>query len=436
MPGHMLKAALVFILVSRAAFCTDDIEREPIEYSKSTPENRVSQLQARIARGEVTLEYTKGMGYLPSVLKALQIPPESQTLVFSKTSLQRHRIAPRTPRAIYFNDDTYVGYCQSGDVMEISVADPMLGGVFYTIDQSRLTAATFERHTENCLQCHATTQTDGIPGHVLRSVFVDAGGLPLLAEGSRRVDHTTPIEDRWGGWYVTGTHGTQTHLGNLIIRESRVSRPVKNENGQNVTDLSKLFPVGNYLTPYSDIVALMVLEHQVLVHNLIAKANYATRQALHYESEINRALGEPEGQRRDSTVSRIKNAGDRLVEGLLFVNEAHTAAKISGISGFAEVFPAAGPRDQKGRSLRDLDLSKRLFRYPCSYLIYCSAFDGLPDAMKSYVAGRLHEILSGTDTSKPFEHLSHDDRQAILEILLETKPDLWKKPAPADDSAD
>jgi hypothetical protein len=247
----------------------------------------------------------------------------------------------------------------------------------------------------------------------------------MLSEGSHRVDHTTPLEDRWGGWYVTGSHGHQTHLGNLIVRDREAPRPVDNKDGLNVVDLGDRLRVENYLTPHSDIVALMVFEHQILVHNLIAKANFETRRALAYQAELNRALGEPESNRLESTTRRIQNAGDELVEALLFCDEAPVTAAIEGTSDFAAVFSAAGPRDGQDRSLRDFDLHRRLFKYPCSYLVYSPALDALPSDMKSYVATRLRGVLTGESGGETFYHLSAGDRQAILEILTATKPELW-----------
>ena len=186
----------------------DEFEREPILYSESTPDNCISRLQQRLDAGELTLTHEGDKSYLPSVLKALEVPVESQMLVFSKTSLQMRRISPRTPRAIYFNDDVYVGFCQSGDVLEISAVDAQLGTVFYTLDTEEKEKPQFERRTDNCLVCHSSSRTEGVPGHLVRSLYVDAGGQPLLSAGSRMVDHTTPIEHRWGGWYVTGSHGS------------------------------------------------------------------------------------------------------------------------------------------------------------------------------------------------------------------------------------
>jgi hypothetical protein len=419
--------ALVFAVMATIGLAADENERPPIEYSRSTPDNCVSKLQSRMGSGEMQLEYSDQLGYLPSLLKALDVPVESQLLVFSKTSLQRHRISPRTPRAIYFNDDVYIGFCRSGDVLEVSAVDPQLGAVFYTLDQQKANQPHLLRQTDNCLVCHSSSRTDGVPGHVVRSLLVDSGGQPILSAGSYSVDHGTPLAQRWGGWYVTGTHGSQTHLGNLTVRGSAVPQP-ENAQGQNVTQLKDRLAVEEYLTPHSDIVALMVLEHQTLVHNRFTKANFAARQALQYETDMNRALGEPEGKRLDSTTRRIQSAGDDLVEALLLVGEAKLTAPIRGTSGYADSFSRRGPRDRQARSLRELDLERRLFKYPCSYLIYSQAFEELPREMRDYVWKRLGEVLSASGDTEPFAHLSKADRQAIVEILRDTKeglPDDW-----------
>jgi hypothetical protein len=270
-----------------------------------------------------------------------------------------------------------------------------------------------------------------VPGHVVRSLFVKPDGEPLLSAGTFTVDHTTPLENRWGGWYVTGTHGWQSHLGNLLVQGKNVPRPVDNAEGQNVVRLDDRLPVDKYLAPHSDIVALMVFEHQTLVHNALTRASFTARKALFDEAALNRALGKPEDDLSDSALHRIQTAGDDLVDALLLVDEAVLADSIRGTSGFAEKFSSDGaaPRDSQGRSLRDLDLEIRLFKYPCSYLIYSPAFDALPRELKDRVWRRLWEVLTEGQDSEEFAHLSRTDRQAIVEILRDTKPDLpayWK----------
>ena len=185
----------------------DSFEQPPISYSKTQPSNVVAELQDRLARGDAHLAFDEATGYLRSVLDVLRVPVSSQTLVFSKTSLQQRHITPKNPRALYFNDEVYVGFVRGGDVLEISVADPTLGTVFYTLDQELNEHPTFVRQTDDCLICHGGPQTRGVPGHIVRSVYADRSGQPIFSAGSHRVDDSTPLADRWGGWYVSGRHG-------------------------------------------------------------------------------------------------------------------------------------------------------------------------------------------------------------------------------------
>ena len=421
------------LLNARNGLASDaDYEHEAIGYGTATPDNALSQLKQRIEAGDADLQYDKEFGWLPSLLEELNVDPASQMLVYSKTSLQRNRIAPRTPRALYFNDDVYVGYCHNGEVIEITAVDPQLGAVFYTIYQDEIETPKLLRQTDNCIICHASSShTGGIPGHVVRSVFTDAGGLPVLAAGSFRIDQQSPLEERWGGWYVTGTHGKAEHLGNLIVRDKSKPETILPEN-LNVTDITDRLNTSNYLVPHSDIVALMVMEHQTATHNKLTQAHFAAKRALWDERILDEAFGDDSDECRESTIRRINNSAEPLVEYLLFSEEAKLDGAIKGTSGFAENFAKLGPHDGKGRSLREFDLKTRMFKYPLSYLIYSEAFDALPDMTKQRVYLRLHEILTGEDTSEKFAHLSQADRQAIYEILLETKeglPGYWSDPA-------
>jgi hypothetical protein len=408
----------------------DEFEKDPIRYSETKPDNIVSRLADRIAAKQTRLQHDGVNGYLADFLRSLDVPVSSQTLVFSKTSLQRHRISPDTPRALYFNDEVYVGICQGGEVLEVSVADPHLGTVFYAVDQDPETGGTPQRQTDNCLICHGSSMTQGVPGHMIRSVFVDSQGFPILASGTFRIDHTSAIEKRWGGWYVTGTHGDQSHLGNLVIPGKRVPQPLDNSEGQNVTNLATRVRLEDYLSPHSDLIALMVLEHQAEGHNLLTRASFQTRSAVHYQDSLNRELGERADHEWPSTASRIAAAGEPLVRYILMSGEVRLTAPLKGTSTFAAEFAARGPRDGRGRSLRELDLETRMFRYPCSYLVHSPSFDALPERMMEYVARRLDEVLSGKDESKEFAHLSVAYRRDIREILVDTKPDLalrWSK---------
>lgn len=416
-------SALLGVMPPLSVQAQDDFDLPPIAYAQSTPDNPISRLEQQLQTGARELTFEEPWGYLRSLLTALEVPVSSQTLVYSKTSLQRHRISPRSPRAIFFNDDVYIGYCKQGDVLEISVADGQLGTVFYTVDQRDRTAARFRRQNDNCLLCHAGGQTRGVPGHLFRSMYVDKHGQPLLASGSFRVDHTSPIEQRWGGWYVTGKHGSQKHLGNQIFSGREAAQSELDPAGWNVTDLSSRFDPAAYLSADSDLVALMVLGHQAAGHNVLTKALFSTKQALYREAALNRELGEAADHRWDSTNTILNNAAESLLKYFLFSGEAPLTEPMEGTTTFAQDFAAKGPRDRHGRSLRDFDLTTRLFRYPCSYLIYTESFDALPAELRALFWKRLAGILAGEDRSPEFAHLNELDRAAVREILCDTKPE-------------
>lgn len=425
---HSLLLACAIVAGGAAA---DEFDRPPISYATATPANPVERLQVRLDAGAVKLEHDERCGYLPGVLRALGVPRSSQTLVFSKTSLQQAKIGPRNPRALYFNDDVYVGYVRSGDVVEVSVADPALGAVFYTLDQQAVDRPRFVRQTEDCLICHGGSQTRGVPGHIMRSVYADPRGQPIFSAGSYKVDHTTPLAHRFGGWYVTGSHGTATHLGNITYRTRPAGDDPEDTSGLNLAAIGDRFDDRGYLAAHSDLVALMVLAHQGNAHNVITRASFDARTALHREATLNRELGEPEGHRWPSTNIVLDAAATALVECFLFCDEPRLEAPLAGTSGFTNEFAAAGPRDPLGRSLRDFDLQTRLFRHPCSFLIYSASFDALPEELRARFWTRLDAALADTGPQGRSRHLSAADRTAIRAILTATKagaPETWRTP--------
>jgi hypothetical protein len=387
-----------------------DVEYPAIRYSTAEPTARAARLAERLRTGQATLTFREDRGYLEDLLTALDIDPASQTLVFSKTSLQSEYITPEAPRAIYFNDDTYIAWEQGGPVIEIASIDPELGVVFYTLRQSPVVNVRFGRQVETCLRCHDTYELTGggVPRLLLGSGYIGTRGELVSHEGWILTTDRTPLESRWGGWYVSGRHGDQVHLGNIVVKDPADLQHLETLRIGNVDDLSTLIDTKPYLAGTSDIVALLVLQHQVTVQNLLVRASFDTRQAL--------ASG-------GSAPSGVNELAEPLVRAMLFVDAAKIRAPIEGAAPFRAQFERRGPRDKQGRSLRNLDLETRLFRYPLSYLIYSDAFDALPEPVKARVYERLGEILSGADRSEDFAGISADDRRAILEILTETKPD-------------
>ncbi|WP_144057676.1 hypothetical protein [Novipirellula maiorica] len=417
----MTATMLCFLCCANANAQRDSFEGPPINYLTAPANDPVTQLAAKVEAGEVKLRYDLQHGYLKSVLEALDVPISSQTLVFSKTSLQLRRISTQRPRALYFNDDVYVGWCQRGDVIEFAATDAKQGAMFYTLGQTQDGSPKFVRDRGQCLTCHASSRTQNVPGYLVRSVFADSGGQPIFGSGTFNTDQTSPFDQRWGGWYVTGTHGEMRHMGNITYEEGDTDGD--REAGANRESLEGIVSTTPYLSRHSDLVALMVLEHQTQMHNAIAAANYETREAVHQSYQMNEFLERAPDYLSDSAQRRIAAAADRVVHHMLMCDEFALTSPVAGTSRFAEEFAARGIRDAEMRSLRDLDLNTRLFRYPCSYLIYSDAFDGLPEQVRNKIIDRLTAILENRADAPEFAHLTPTMRSEILAILRQTKPE-------------
>ncbi|MFM8357407.1 MAG: hypothetical protein ACKOET_02505 [Verrucomicrobiota bacterium] len=384
-----------------------DLEEGTLRYSKEAATGPIARLQARLASGATVLRHDERFGYLPSLLESLGVPRSSQMLVFSKTSLQREHIRPANPRSVFYADDVYVGFIPGAPVLEISEVDPKLGGVFYTLEQARTETPRLVR-VDNCLECHASARSLGVPGHLVRSFETDRTGVIDLLSGAESVNHRTPLADRWGGWYVSGTHGAQTHRGNLMGKEAYARQAKEPNFAANRPTLEGFFDESRYYGRGSDIVALMVFEHQAHLHNLITRLHYMARQQLAAYGHVN----------------YLKAPVEAFLRYALFVEETPLTAPLKGDPAFGRDFMARGPRDARGRSLRDLDLQTRLFRHPCSFLLYSEAFAALPDPLKERIHRRLWEILRGEDTSEAYARLDAPGRRALYEILRDTLPGL------------
>ena len=347
---HLLRTVLSTILLASwtaGALAQDDINRPPINYATSTVADAVAQLQARLDEGRAKLEWDDEHGWLPSLLELLDVPPSSQALVFSKTSLQITKISPEHPRALYFNDDVYLGTVQFGDLIELSAVDPEQGAIFYSIAQAKSESPKLVRDDSRCLSCHHSSRTRDVPGYLVRSVFTKASGHPRFDLGSTTTDPTTKFRQRYGGWYVTGTHGLMRHRGNAVV-EDEGNVTTDDDAAANVTNLDDRFDTSRYLTPHSDLVAIMVLEHQAQMHNAITRASYEARRAAHYDKTWNKILDKPKDHQSNVSKRRIAAAGDQLLEALLFSGEYALKSPVVGTSEFAKEFTARGPRDKQG----------------------------------------------------------------------------------------
>ena len=431
------RAALLIVLTTFTAFeraraYDETYEQAPVNYSQTEPAGPVAELRRAFEDGRIRVDDKDERAVLLEVLEFLGIPVESQMLVFSKTSHQNPLISPATPRAIYFNDEVYLGWVRGGSI-EIAQHAPGLGVTFHLLDHRAVGRPRFERPS-SCLDCHAGSRVDNLPGLMVRSVYPAATGHPILSQGSFTTGHASPLVERWGGWYVTGRHGDARHLGNAIARETNNGATIDMEPGANVVDLSTLLDVEPYPTDGSDIVALMVLEHQVGMHNLFAQAATRVRVVMHRQRAWQLELGmDPGEELSGSSLTVVNGQAERILEHLLFRDEIRLpAGGVRGRADYQRAFHHNARRDPAGRSLKDFDLQSRLFRWRCSYLIYSAAFEDLPGALKDRVYERLLEVLDGRDTSGRFEHLDAAERAVIKTILLETKDDLpaaWRNGA-------
>jgi hypothetical protein len=406
----ILAAALVVTSLAFADLADDFVplrDDPAIEYATRPAHDLISILNEEIAAGRAHLKFDDDQGYLRSVLETLKIPIESQMAVFSKTSVQARLINPQNPRTLFFNDSVVVGWVRGGFI-EVAAESPQQGIIFYSLSQERQDKPRFERKND-CLTCHDSYDALGVPGMLVRSNFTGPNAMTLRSLGSYNTDHRSSLEQRWGGWYVSGNSGSIRHMGNAMVTDEDHPDSAIGPETLNLDSLTGKFDTRAFLSPYSDIVALMVFEHQMHIMNLFTRLGWQVRYALSHPGREQRYW---------------RATANELVDYMLFVDEAPLANPIHGTSGFAEKFSGEGPYDGKGRSLKQLDLERKLMHYPCSYMIYSDSFDALPAEARDAVYKRLWQILSGTEKNPKYARLSLADRQAVVEILRETKKNL------------
>jgi len=403
-------------------------EYEAIDYAGVAKDNPVYRLNQRIKSGEVTLKYEGEHGYLESLLKELKINPASQILVFSKTSLQHPYINAKTPRSIYFNDDTYVAWVQGTQLVEVTTTDDKKGPVYFLFHNTPKVEDHMERETHTCLNCHDTygNMGGGVPDLLASSSIISKGGVRLTEKfWTREVNDTVPVDDRWGGWYVTGQSGDQPHMGNILIDDlSQMSSldAVRHENIDTLDELGYL-DTSHYLRSTSDIVSLLVLEHQLTVVNELTYIKFKAPVVLQRMKHAD-AINAPSWDALPADAQQVlRRMLDDLVKRMLFVGAAEYKDQISGSKDYSDWFEAQGPKDDQGRSLRDFDLKTKLFKHSVSFLIYSSDFNTLPPYAKDYVYRQIADVLEGHTHDETYAFIPDQERKATLQILADTKPD-------------
>lgn len=396
----------------------------PLSGPKPAPRgDAVAHLLQRLAVGEVALTTGPDRDILRAVLRELKVPLESQLAVFSRTSMQAGLIRPDNPRVLYFSDSTYVGWVPGGLIEAIAI-DPERGPVFYALDPQdvRERRRTFVRES-SCQRCHGGGAMERNPVLFARSLFATATGDPLRAHGSELITEQTPFERRWGGWYVTGYEGETGHRGNAFARE-RDGQLEFSVSASRPADLTGFVPRALLPVATSDVVALLVFEHQLAMQNSLLRAAQTVRQILETQ---------PAPDRPTSADARFAPAVEDVLDHLLFREAASLPDGITGSDSFKRAFATGAPRSPAGHTLKDFSLRGRLFAHRCSFLIHSESFHALPSALRQAILARLQTVLHDDDPHGRYAYLARDERRRIQEILTSTLPDF---PPPAPPSAD
>lgn len=398
-------AATALNSIVDAATPVGAFDEEPHHYWAEPRNDPFTEFVRKVEAGEVTLGAdVTGPDFMAGLLQKLNIPVSSQLWVFSVTSFQTGRISVRNPRAIYFNEDVYVGYVPGGEV-EVASIDSELGAVFYIFGGPGEEPPYRFKRSERCMNCHSHDAQYRVPGLAVESVIPSQNGGGLEAFRRGHTGHSVPLDQRWGGWHVTGAPSALAHQGNRIGRS---------DAGRiNFTEVlpGTRFNLTRYPGSTSDVVAHLVFEHQVGFTNRAIEARYLTRAAL--------AAGK--GRLSNEDAKMLDAKADEFTRYLLFADEAPLPrGGIEGDADFRAAFLSSRKAAPDGASLKDLDLKTRLFRYRCSYMIYSRSFTTLPKEFKDRVYARLSVALSETQSAPEFSYLPVAEKRAIRSIVAAT----------------
>ena len=354
--------------------------------------DRVSRLLDAVGRGEISVEAPDELGFLRKLLAALEVPVSSQMLVMTATSLQKQMISPRRPRALYFNEDTYVGYVPGGrvEILSLEEDEGLHLGIFDRAVTGRMPTL---RHNENCLTCHQPPELGGAVGLVIESVVPTIHGGGMRAYRREQTGHGIPLGERFGGWLLTDAPDFP-HQGNRIVDLSGESPRDR------ILKPGELYPWSQYPVATSELLPQLLQEHQAGAINRCAVA----AQRLAATRERARVLAE-----EARTLARY----------FLFADEAPLPPGVQASAEYGAAF-AANRRAVGGAALKDLDLQTRLLKYRCSYMIYTPAFTGLPEDLRVATLG---EIARALRTSAPeYAYLPATEKGTLRAILTATVP--------------
>jgi hypothetical protein len=400
--------AAAFSLWAFAATGADPaFDQPPHNYWTRPLGDRFTHLKEAVEAGRIVLDGSNGeKAFLLSLLHALDVPASSQMLVFSTTSLQLRLITPANPRALFFNEDVYVGYIPGGRIEVVSL-DPALGGIYYIFDIPRGTEPLHAERSNRCMNCHAAEETGNVPALVIKSVIPGLRGGSLDSFRHGETGHAVPLSTRFGGWYLTGAQNFGQNWGNLVGQlsaEGLTKYPL--EPGAR-------FDFARYPMADSDVLPQLLHEHQIGFVNRAIAATYHTRSLL------------AKGPLDPTAIADLETQARAFTRYLLFADEVPLPpGGVAGEPAFKADFLWARRPDSQGLALKDFDLRTRLFRNRCSYMIYGAAFAGLPPEFKQRVYRRLDEALDVAKPDAEYAYLPSGEKQAIHHILRTTLTDL------------
>lgn len=384
-----------------------DWDQPPHSYFERTPADRFTRLKGRLESGELALERGNEKAFLRGLLEALDVPVSSQMLVFSTTSLQLSLISPSNPRALYFNEDVYVGFIPGGKIEVVSL-DPELGAVFHILDIPRAGASVRVDRSTRCMNCHAGEETGFVPGLTIKSVLPGPGGGSLNAFRRDQTGHGIPLSERFGGWYLTGGPAFTNHWGNKLGIPSGGSTAIQ------VVGPGERFDWNRYLTSTSDLLPQLLHEHQAGFVNRVVEILYRVRTWRHTDGETLTAEHRAE----------LDQQARALVRYLLFADEVPLPpGGVGGAEAYREDF-RRNRREVEGQSLKDFELGTRLFRNRCSYMVYSPLFLGLPPEARGRVLEVLGRALAEEAGDPAGEHLPVEEKRRVRRILRGTLPGL------------
>jgi len=387
-----------------------EFRKPPHNYLTHEAKDRFAGLLKQIQSGEVKLDTSNDKTFLTSILAALDIPVSSQIMVFSASSLQSEIINPRNPRALYFNEDTYVGFVPNGKVEVISM-DPTHAAIFYIFDGLRPGGALPNiARSEKCFNCHAGNATRRVPGLIAESLLPMASGASLETYRRDEQGHQIPLEQRFGGWHLTGGHHIPTTHANLmgVATEAGKFDKVSAKPGE-------MWDIDRHLLPTSDILPNLLHEHQLGFENRVFHAAYVMRQL----------LADGRGSLPFSAKAEVEKLAEELARYVLFSDEAKLPREgIEGDTNFMRDFARNRKPAKSGLALKDFDLKSRIFKHRASYMLYTESWEKLPTVLKDRVYYKMAEGLREQNPGPIGAHIPVEEKRAIRSILKETLPGL------------